>query len=83
MKLYFACFDMDDGCVWAWLTDGWIIAIDCIKVEQDTADNLYERSELDYLIWNDPTAYADLVLNRDPVKYLKNVTQYRITDTMQ
>ena len=33
-----------------------------------------QRSELDYLIYNDPLAYADLILNGEPEKYLKNVT---------
>ena len=32
-----------------------------------------QRSELDYLIYNDPLGYADLILNDDPEKYLKNV----------
>ena len=75
MELYFAYYDMDDGCVWAWLTDGNIIAIDCTKVEQETTDNLYERSELDYLIYNDPAAYAELVLNGDVKAYLDMVRQ--------
>ena len=29
---------------------------------------------LDYLIYNDPLGYADLILNGDPEEYLKNVT---------
>ena len=33
-----------------------------------------QRSELDYLIYNDPLGYADLILNGDPEEYLKNVT---------
>ena len=33
-----------------------------------------QRSELDYLIYNDPLGYADLILNGDPEGYLKNVT---------
>jgi hypothetical protein len=33
-----------------------------------------QRSELDYLIYNDPLGYADLILNGDPKEYLKNVT---------
>ena len=33
-----------------------------------------QRSELDYLIYNDPLGYADLILNGDPEKCLKNVT---------
>ena len=31
-----------------------------------------QRSELDYLIYNDPLAYADLILNGEPEEYLKN-----------
>ncbi len=27
---------------------------------------------LDYLIYNDPLGYADLILNGDPKEYLKN-----------
>ena len=41
------------------------------------ADNMYQRSELDYLIYNDSVAYADLIMNGDPVKYLKTVTVYK------
>ena len=33
-----------------------------------------QRSELDYLIYNDPLGYADLILYGDPEGYLKNVT---------
>ena len=28
-------------------------------------DNRFQRSELDYLIYNDPLAYADLILNSE------------------
>ena len=35
---------------------------------------MYQRSELDYLIYNDPIAYANLILNGNPEKYLKTVT---------
>ena len=58
-------------------TDGSMISIDTIAVENEVADNMYERSELDWLIFNAPVEYADLVLNGDPVKYLKTVTVYK------
>lgn len=32
-----------------------------------------QRTELDYLIYNDPLGYADLILNGDPEEYLKKV----------
>lgn len=38
---------------------------------------MYERSELDYLVYNAPLEYADLILNGVPVKYLKIVTVYK------
>ena len=58
------------------LLDGSRIGIDCAAVENAYADNMYERSDLDYLIYNDPEAYAELVLAGDPENYLKIVTEY-------
>lgn len=57
-----------------------MIAIDTIAVENEVADNLYQRSGLDYLIYNDPIGYADLILNGDPETYLKSVTEYKPLD---
>lgn len=54
-----------------------MIAIDIIAVENEVADNMYQRSELDYLIYNDPVAYAELILNGNPEAYLKTVTEYK------
>ena len=80
MKLLSCAFNMDIACVELKFTDGSMISIDTIAVENQVADNLYQRSELDYLIYNDPAAYADLILNGDPKAYLKNVTEYRPLD---
>ena len=74
-------FNMDTACVELKFTDGSMIAIDTIAVENEVADNMYQRSELDYLICNDPIAYADLVLNGDPETYLKTVTEYKPLDS--
>ena len=30
-----------------------------------------QRSELDYLIYNDPLAYAELILNGEPEEYFR------------
>ena len=77
MKLLSCEFNMDTACVELRFTDGSMIAIDTIAVENEVADNMYERSELDYLIYNAPLEYADLILNGDPEKYLKAVTEYK------
>ena len=50
-------------------------------MENEVADNMYQRSELDWLIYNAPLEYADLILNGDPEKYLKAVTQYKPLDS--
>ena len=69
-----ACkFNMDTGCVELLLRDGRKISIDCIGVEDALDVTMVQRSELDYLIYNDPLGYADLILNGDPEEYLKNV----------
>lgn len=61
-------------------SDGSTIAINCTSVENKVADNMYQRSELDYLIYNDPLAYAELVLNGGPEAYLNAVTEYKPLD---
>ena len=81
MKTLISCaYNMDNCCVELKFTDGRMIAIDTIAVENEVARNMYERSELDYLIYNDPIGYADLILNCDPGTYLNTVTEYRPLD---
>ena len=70
-------FNMDTTCVELKFLDGSMIAMDTIAVENEVADNMYQRSELDYLIYNDPVAYAELILNGNPEAYLKTVTEYK------
>ena len=77
MKLLSCAFNMDTACVELKFDDGSTIAIDTIAVENEVADNMYQRSELDYLIYNDPVAYAELILSGDPEKYLKVMTEYK------
>ena len=73
-------FNIDTSCVELCFADGSMISIDCTAVENEVADNMYQRSELDYLIYNDPVAYANLILNGDPETYLKTVTEYNPLD---
>ena len=69
-------FNMDTACVELKFLDGSMIAIDTIAVENEVADNMYQRSELDYLIYNDPVGYADLILNGNPEIYLKTARPF-------
>lgn len=81
MERLLSCeFNMDTACVELKFVDGSMISIDTIAVENKIADNMYQRSELDYLIYNDPIAYVDLILNGDPEIYLKTVTEDKPLD---
>ena len=76
MKRLLSCeFNCDMVCVELKFSDGTMIAIETIAVENEVADNMYQRPELDYLIYNDPVAYADLIRNDNPEAYLKAVTE--------
>ena len=67
-------FQRGTGCVKLLLRDGRKISIDCTGVEDALDVTMAQRSELNYLIYNDPLGYADLILNGDPEEYLKTVT---------
>ena len=81
MNKFISCeFNIDTACVELKFADGSMISIDCTAVENEVAKNMYQRSELDYLVYNDPVGYADLILNGDPEEYLRNVTDYSSLD---
>ena len=76
MRRILSCeFNLDTACVELRLDDGSLISIDCTAVENEVANSMYQRSELDWLIYNDPLAYAELILNGDLELYLKAVTK--------
>ena len=76
MRKILSCdFNLDAACVELRLDDGMLLSIDCAAVENEVANSMYQRSELDWLIYNDPLAYAKLILNGEPELYLKAVTE--------
>ena len=76
MRKIVSCeFNMDTACVDLRLADRTLLSIDCTAVENEAANSMYQRSELDWLIYNDPLAYAELILNGDLELYLKAVTK--------
>jgi len=79
-KLISCAFNIDTASVEVKYADGSMISIYCPAVEDEVAENMYQRSELDYLIYNDPLAYVDLILNGDPEAYLRAVTEYKPLD---
>ena len=74
-------FNIDTACVEVKYADGSKISIDCTRVENEVARNMFEASELDWLVYNAPMDYVNLLLQGDIREYLKNVTQYRPFDS--
>lgn len=81
MRKILSCeFNLNTACMELRLDDGTLLSIDCTAVENDVANSMYQRSELDWLIYNDPLAYAELILNGEPELYLRAVTEENLLD---
>ncbi len=81
MKPIKSCeYNMDTGCVELLYIDGTMISINCTRLENEIADNMYERSELDWLIYNEPLTYAQLVLNGGIEEYIKGHKDHQLNN---
>ncbi len=82
-------FNMDTACVEVRYVDGTsdgeklsnVLSIYCPDVEDQFAENMYERSELTWLVYNDPADYVNLLLHGNMREYLNNATDYHPLDT--
>ena len=72
----FCKFNIDTACVEVKLLDGSMVSIDCDTIEAEYIRNMYEVSELDYLIYNEPLSYVKLLLSDKLTDYLRNSTDY-------
>ena len=71
MEQLISCeYNMDNTCVELCYAGGSKIAIDTIGIENQFAENRFQRSELDWLIYNKPLEYAQLVLSNGLTEYL-------------
>ena len=73
-------FNMDNACVELKFADGSMIAIDTIAVENEVADNMYQRSELDWLIYNKQLEYAQHVFGGDLERFMQGVSEHQLMD---
>ena len=81
MKRLISCrFNMDTACVELKFSDGNMILIDTVAVENEVADNMYQRSELDWLIYSKPLEYAQLVLGGELEWYVQGIPEHRLVD---
>ena len=75
-KVISCAFNIDTARVEVKYADGSMIAIDCTLVKAEFARNMYESSELEWLVYNAPVDYVNLLLHGDVREYLRNVTEY-------
>ena len=61
---------MDTNRVEALFEDGTTLAIDCIAIEDEYGNTPAQRAELDWLLYNKPLEYAQLVLSGEIAHYL-------------
>ena len=81
MKKLISCrFNMDTACVELKFSDGNMIVIDTVAVENEVADNMYQRSELDWLIYSKPLEYAQLVLGGELEWYVQGIPEHLLVD---
>ena len=76
MKRISCQYNIDTACVEIKYDNGVTVSIDCIEIENTIPRNRFERTELDYLVYNDPAAYADLILSGKAEDYLQAITDY-------
>jgi len=70
MKLLSCRYNMDTNRVEARFEDGTIVAIDCIAIEDEYGNAPAQRTELDWLLYNKPLEYAQMVLRGEMERYL-------------
>ena len=74
-------FNIDTACVEVKYADGSMIVIDFTLVKAEVARNMYESSELEWLVYNAPVDYVNLLLHGDVREYLRNVTEYHLFES--
>ena len=69
-KLLSCHYNMDTNRVEARFADGTVLAIDCIAIEGEYGNTPAQRAELDWLLYNKPLEYAQLVPGGEMEHYL-------------
>ena len=69
-KLLSCRYNMDTDRVEARFADRSAVAIDCIAIEDEYGNTPAQRAELDWLLYNRPLEYAQMVLRVEMGYYL-------------
>ena len=79
-KLIWVGFNMDTSCVEARFSDGTMISVDCRAVETALDADTWQRSELDWLIYNKPLEYMQAVFSGEIEEYVRGAAEHRLND---
>lgn len=79
-KLISCEFNIDTASVELKYADGDMVSIYCPRVEDQVADTMVQRAELDWLVYNEPLTYAQLVLNGELARYLAEPSIHGLND---
>ena len=80
IKLLSCKFNIDTACVELKYDDGSMISINCTAVVNELDASMLQRGELDWLVYNKPLEYAELVLNGGSEEYIKGTPEHRLID---
>ena len=80
LKLISCGFNMDTASVELRYQDSSMVSIYCPAVEDLVAENRAQRAELDWLIYNEPLTYAQLVLSGEIENYLAASPMHGLED---
>lgn len=75
MKLLYCSFNMDTANVEVLFDEGSFLMIDCNAIENLFGTTMRRRSELDWLIYNEPLSYVQMLLDKTMEEYLHNVAK--------
>ena len=70
MKLLSCRFNMNTNRVEARFEGGTTLAIDCIAIEDEYGNSPAQQAELDWLLYNRPLEYAQMLLRGETEHYL-------------
>ena len=79
-KLIWVGFNMDTSCVEARFSDGTGISVDCQAAETALDADTWQRSELDWLIYNKPLEYMQAVFSGEIEEYVRGAAEHRLDD---
>ena len=79
-KTLHCCYNMDTNCVELTYNDGSVLSIDCEEVENAYDVTTRQMADLDWLLYNAPMEYAQLVLSGEIRQYLSGTSLHELED---